>query len=344
MIQPRHDFYTELSMTTQKYRILSLSGGGIRGVMTALWLHRLEKKLGSPLYQHFDLVAGTSTGAILACAVAAGKSTEDMIRVYRDRGREIFPSQPQQFFNRLSRVISQGADAPRYDGKGLEKVLRDEFKDDRFNQLKIPTLITSYDLLDRAALVLKTTKVEHQDLPVWQVAKASASAPVYFPAQLLTLNGTLVPAIDGGVVANNPTACAIAEAVRFTSVLPAAEQIPLSRFVVASFGTGDVFNPLNKLADTAKIIRQSQEWGALAWVLPLIDVLFDGSADSVDYIARQLLEDSNYFRFQTPVPKDNGAIDDASPKNLTELMQIADRYLDLEGDLLLDRLVQALQF
>jgi uncharacterized protein len=322
-------------MSTQKYRILSLSGGGIRGVMTALWLHRLEKKLGSPLYQHFDLVAGTSTGAILACAVATGKSTEEMIRVYRDRGGEIFPSQPQQFFNRLSRVISQGADAPRYDGKGLEKVLRDEFKDDRFNQLKVPTLITSYNLLDRAALVLKTTKVEHQDLPVWQVAKASASAPVYFPAQLLTLNGTLVPAIDGGVVANNPTACAIAEAVRFTASLAPAEQIPLSQFVVASFGTGDVVKPIT--------VSQSQQWGALAWVLPLIDVLFDGSADSVDYIARQLLEDSNYFRFQTPVPKDNGAIDDASPKNLTELMQIADRYLDREGDLLLDRLVQALQ-
>ena len=322
-------------MSTQKYRILSLSGGGIRGLMTAVWLNRLEKKLGSPLYQHFDLVAGTSTGAILACAVAAGKSTEEMIRVYRDRGREIFPAQPQQFFNRLSRLFNQGADAPRYDGKGLEQVLRDEFKDDRFSELKIPTLITSYDLLNRAALVLKTAKAEHQSLPIWQVAKASASAPVYFPAQLLTLEGTTIPAIDGGVVANNPAACAIAEAVRFNSAPSASGQIPLSQFVVASFGTGDVARPIT--------ISQSQEWGALAWVMPLIDVLFDGSADSVDYIARQLLEDSNYFRFQTPVPKENGAIDDASPKNLTELTQIADRYLDMQGDALIDRLVQTLQ-
>lgn len=322
-------------MPTKKYRILSLSGGGIRGLMTAIWLNQLEKKLGSPLHQHFDLVAGTSTGAILACAVAAGKSTEEMIRVYRDRGREIFPAQPQQLFNRLSRFISQGADAPRYDGKGLEKVLRDEFKDDRFSTLKIRTLITSYDLLNREALVLKTNKEEHQPLPIWQVAKASASAPVYFPAQLLTLEGKTVPAIDGGVVANNPTACAIAEAVRATGGLPAAEQVSLSQFVVASFGTGEVTKPIT--------VSQSQQWGALAWVMPLIDVLFDGSADSVDYIARQLLEETNYFRFQTPVGEANSAIDDASPKNVAALIQIADRYLETEGNGLLDRLVQTLQ-
>ena len=280
-------------------------------------------------------MAGTSTGAILACAVAAGKSTEEMIRVYRDRGREIFPTQPQQVFNRLSRLFSQGADAPRYDGKGLEKVLRDEFKDDRFSTLKISTLITSYDLLHREALVLKTTKAEHQPLPIWQVAKASASAPVYFPAQLLTLNGETVPAIDGGVVANNPTACAIAEAVRFNGGLAAAEQSSLSQFVVASFGTGEAMKPIT--------VSQSQEWGALAWVLPLIDVLFDGSADSVDYIARQLLDEANYFRFQTPVGEANNAIDDASPKNIAALIQIADRYLETQGNGRLDQLVQALQ-
>lgn len=320
---------------TTSYRILSLSGGGIRGLMTAIWLNRLEQKLGSPLHQHFDLIAGTSTGAIIACALAVGKSTEEIVQLYRDRGREIFPPQPKQFFSRVTRVFSQGVDAPRYDGQGLEKVLRDEFKDDRFESLKVHTLITSYDLLHREALVLKTNKPEHQPLLVWQVAKASASAPVYFPAQLLTLAGEPIAVIDGGVVANNPTACAIAEAVRLNSGLAPEAQTSLAEFVVASFGTGEITQPIT--------VRQSQEWGALGWVIPLIDVLFDGSADSVDYIARQLLEEANYFRFQTPVREANPAIDDASPKNIADLTRIAERYLDDEADALLDRLVQALQ-
>ncbi|HEY9909144.1 MAG TPA: patatin-like phospholipase family protein [Thermosynechococcaceae cyanobacterium] len=320
---------------TTSYRILSLSGGGVRGLMTAIWLNRLEQKLGSPLHQHFDLIAGTSTGAIIACALAVGKSTEEIVQLYRDRGREIFPPQPKQFFSRVTRVFSQGVDAPRYDGQGLEKVLRDEFKDDRFESLKVHTLITSYDLLHREALVLKTNKPEHQPLLVWQVAKASASAPVYFPAQLLTLAGEPIAVIDGGVVANNPTACAIAEAVRLNSGLAPEAQTSLAEFVVASFGTGEITQPIT--------VRQSQEWGALGWVIPLIDVLFDGSADSVDYIARQLLEEANYFRFQTPVREANPAIDDASPKNIADLTRIAERYLDDEADALLDRLVQALQ-
>jgi patatin-like phospholipase/acyl hydrolase len=322
-------------MAEQRYRILSLSGGGVRGLITAVWLNRLEQKLGSPIAQHFDLIAGTSTGAIIACGLSAGIRAQAIVNLYQNRCREIFPDRIQRTLNRFTRLFDQGADAPRYDGQGLETVLKSVFGETRFGELPVFTLITSYDLLHREALVFKTNKPEHQSLPIWQITKASASAPVYFPAQIMELAGEPVPVIDGGVVANNPTACAIAEAVRLVEERQPAERINLSNFVVASFGTGETTKPIT--------LRQSQEWGALAWVIPLIEVLFDGSADAVDYIARQLLAEANYFRFQTPVGDAHDAIDDSSPQNVAGLIQIAEAYLATTGDALLDRLVDSIK-
>ncbi|HEY4732792.1 MAG TPA: patatin-like phospholipase family protein, partial [Gammaproteobacteria bacterium] len=76
---------------TEKYRILALDGGGIRGLITAVWLDRLEKKLTGPLYKHFDLIAGTSTGSILACGVAMGLSAGAIIDLYLNNAGAIFP-------------------------------------------------------------------------------------------------------------------------------------------------------------------------------------------------------------------------------------------------------------
>ena len=97
---------------TKRYRILSLDGGGIRGIITAVWLDRLEQALGGPLRQHFDLIAGTSTGGILACALARGTEAAKIVDLYRDRGREVFPDQAARLWSRITRTFSQGLSAP----------------------------------------------------------------------------------------------------------------------------------------------------------------------------------------------------------------------------------------
>lgn len=317
------------------YRILSLSGGGVRGLITAIWLNRLEQKLGGTIAPYFDLIAGTSTGSLIACAVAMGMKSDRIVDLYRTQSTTIFPAPVPRFFNRALRLFSQGFDAPRYDGRGLESVLRSAFGDTAFGTLQVRTLVTSYDLQNREALVFKTNKPEHQSIPIWEICKASSAAPVYFPAHLLRLNDRTLPVIDGGVVANNPTACAIAEGVRLSNEGSLEERVDLNQFIVASFGTGETTAPIT--------IEQSQNWGALGWVMPLIDVLFDGSADAVDYIARQVLADAKYFRFQTPVGRENGAIDDARPENLSGLTRIAETYLASTGDALLDQLVSTIR-
>lgn len=318
------------------YRILSCDGGGIRGLMTALWLSRLEKQLGGPLREYFDLISGTSTGSILGCGIAMGMPAEEILQIYLDRGTEVFPPFRSRFWERLQRTLSDGLSAPRYDGKGLEHVLRDAFGKTKFGELQVhPTLAISYDTFSRRPVVFKNTKTEHAELPVWEVVRSSAAAPVYFPAHVLNLGRAESPMIDGGVVANNPTACAIAEGVRHTRELYGPGKYDVSSFVVASFGTGQMTRRITA--------AQAREWGGLQWALPVLDVMFDGGSGAVDYIARQLLSDDKYFRFQCPLDEAYDDLDNATGENLNALMATAEDYLINGGDLIIQRLVEALQ-
>lgn len=303
------------------YRILSLDGGGIRGLMTAIRLKRLEDELGKPLHQHFDLIAGTSTGAILACGISKGIDVDRIIELYVDRGREVFPARASRWWSRATRLVSEGISAPKYDGEGLNKVLKGVFRTTMFGTLKIkPTLITTYDVLGREARVFKNDRPEYNTLRVWELCRASAAAPAYFPAHVMQVQGVELPLIDGGVVANNPTACAIAEGIRINSDPDNPDPRQIKDFVVASFGTGEATRPIS--------IAEAKEWGAAEWAIPLIDVLFDGSADSVNYIASQLIPRQSYFRFQTRLSDAYDDLDNADKTNLNALMRLASQYID----------------
>ncbi|HEY1068141.1 MAG TPA: patatin-like phospholipase family protein [Pirellulales bacterium] len=318
------------------YRILSCDGGGVRGLMTAVWLTRLEQKLGGRLRDHFDLVAGTSTGSILACAVSHGIPAEDIVSMYLQHGREVFPPLSDRFFGRLQRTLSDGVSAPKYDGIGLETVLQRVFGKTSFGDLEIrPTLVVSYDTFNRQALVFKNTRDIFASLPVWEVVRASCAAPVYFPGHVMKIGRADVPLIDGGVVANNPTACAVAEAVRCNWEAHGSDGPGIDDFVVASFGTGQTTRQIG--------IPQVRGWGGAEWILPVIDVIFDGVAGSVDYVAKQLLGDESYFRFQCKLEHAYDQMDNADPANLNALVSTAEAYLLQGGERQLDQLVKALQ-
>jgi patatin-like phospholipase/acyl hydrolase len=318
------------------YRILSLDGGGIRGLMSAIWLKHLQYELPKPLRHYFDLVAGTSTGAILACGISKGIDVDQIVDLYVKRGREVFPAASSRLWSRATRVLSDGLSAPKYDGAGLESVLKEIFGDTLFGTLGIrPTLITSYDVFGRQAMVFKSDRREYHSLRVWELCRASSAAPSYFPAHVMQVKGVDVPLIDGGVVANNPTACAIAEAVRRNKEPENNRPCEIDNFLVASFGTGQSIRHIS--------VEESQEWGASEWAIPMIDVLFDGSADSVDYIASQLIDRENYFRFQTRLSDAYDDLDNADTTNLHALSRLAIQYLEnAEGREKLERLVEKL--
>lgn len=301
----------------QARRILSLDGGGIRGLVSCIWLAAADTalreagKAGVP--GSFDLLAGSSTGAIIACGLGAGLSPEQLGELYRQHRHAIFPGIANRLWSRLGRTFSEGPSAPRYDAKGIERVLRDVFGDLRLGELAQPTLVTSYDTSRRRPVMFKSFKPEHADLRVWEICRASTAAPTYFPAHGMSVEGVPCSLIDGGLVANNPTACAIAEALRKDVNVDCSREL-----VVLSVGSGERNRPIP--------LAQAREWGALEWAIPIIDVLFDGNTDSVDYIAQQLVGDG-YFRMQAELVIGLDDLDDTSDTNLFALEAMARDYL-----------------
>ncbi|MCE7031533.1 patatin-like phospholipase family protein [Lysobacter sp. GX 14042] len=298
-------------------RILSVDGGGIRGLVSCTWLEGVEAALanaGKPgLTGSFDLLAGTSTGALVTCGLGLGWSPATLATLYRERRAEIFPGTPGKLWSRARRLFRHGLSAPRYDGRGLEAVLEEVFGDRRLGELQRPTLITSYDTLARRPVIFKSFLPEHADLRLRDVCRASTAAPSYFPAHGMEVDGKPCALIDGGIVANNPTACAIAEALRRDRGVSQCGEL-----VVLSVGTGERNQPIP--------LKAAQEWGAVEWAIPIIDVLFDGNADSVDYIARQLVG-KGYFRLQAELLAGLDDLDETSAAHIAALESLARDYL-----------------
>lgn len=301
----------------QARRILSLDGGGVRGLVSCIWLEAVQHALaaaGKPgLLKSFDLLAGSSTGAIIACGLGIGLDPATMATLYREQRHEIFPGMAGRLWSRAGRFFSTGPSAPRYDARGLEKVLKKVFGTTTLGQLKVPTMITSYDTISRQPVIFKSFNPAHRQLPVWEVCRASSAAPTYFPAHAMKVAGAVRSLIDGGVVANNPTACAIAEAMRKDRRVENSKEL-----VVLSVGTGERNRPIS--------LAEAREWGALEWATPIIDVLFDGNTDSVDYIAKQLVGDA-YYRMQTELRYGLDDLDDTSETNIIALERVAQDYL-----------------
>lgn len=298
-------------------RILSIDGGGIRGVVPSLWLDHMERGLVArgcgALTSQFDLLVGNSTGALIVAGLAAGKHPAELAQLYDEASRAIFPATPARILSRARRAPTQGISAPKFDGRGLDRVLRLIFGEMTLGELQHPTLLLTYDTLTRAPLWLRSYAPEHRDIPVWEACRGSAAAPGYFPGHCMRLGTRELSLIDGGVVANNPSVFAIAEALRIDPALSQPRDL-----LLVSLGTGRHAYPISA--------RDAGSWGALQWSMPILDVVFDGASDNNDVIARQLVGDG-YFRFQIALEKGSASLDDASADNLGRLREQAQAYL-----------------
>ncbi len=315
------------------HRILTLDGGGIRGLVSAIWLEALQARLHAAgkgaLHEHFDLIAGSSTGALIAMGLGIGMPAARITELYEHFGDEVFPGAAERLWSRLTRTFTQGLSAPRYSPKGLERVLKRVFGERTLADVSPRAMAIAYDTITRNPMFFKSYKPQHADIPLWEVCRAATAAPTYFPAHLATIERRRRALIDGGVVANNPTACAIAEAVRLNN------DASLKDIVLLSVGTGQTTRPISE--------REATTWGALEWAIPIIDVLFDGSADSVDYIASQILGNGYYFRLQAPLLRGYDDFDNVDRTNLLALRHTAEAHLDRpETQAQLDRLVALL--
>ncbi len=319
------------------FRILCLDGGGVRGVMPARILQKVEEQLGSPLKDHFDLIAGTSTGSILAAGIAIGKSPEELLNLYNDKGLKIFPYQNLFSLKRLPLILKYGISAPKFSDEGLIAALREQFEDKKLSDItpnhegatdSLKVLIPSYDTESRNPVIFKSWCHDrwYADVPVWEICVSSASAPTYFPAHRIEKDGKEYSLIDGGVCANNPVSCALAEAIKLlrqSSNQSAANVI--DQIKIISIGTGDPASPISW--------QKVRGWGLIQWGLHIADVFMDAPPDVHRYVAEQIIgNQSNYIRLQLPLKEPLLNMDDARESNLQALLKETDDYINQEQE------------
>lgn len=306
------------------FKILAVDGGGIRGIIPALILAAVEEQTKRPICDLFDLIAGTSTGGIIALGLVkpdnegrVEKSARDIVRLYEDEGMVIFPQTWRQ-------VLRMGAiRGAKYDPRGIDTTLRKYFGDTRLKDALKPVLVPSYDIEKQTTIFFKSWRA--RDDPSWdfamrQVARATSAAPTYFPPERIPCGDPLdyYALIDGGVVAGNPALCAYAEAIRMLR-----ESRSDASITVVSLGTGEIRSPLR--------YGSACVWGQVEWAQPVIDVVLQGSNSTVDYQLQQLLQadgpSPTYFRYQVELSRGSGDMDDASSRHLKSMIDITQDYL-----------------
>ncbi len=317
-------------------RVLSIDGGGIRGIIPATVLRYIEEQTGRPICDHFHLIAGTSTGGILATGLsqlADGKpvaSAGDLLGLYVDRGGEIFSR------SALKKIRSVGGlTDEKYSARSLTRALRGVLRDRWLGDVVSDLLVTAYDIENRRPHFFKSwrargerwdsdTKDEDagsRDFSLVDVVRSTSAAPTYFEPALVE-NRTRADEyalVDGGVFANNPSVCALASARRIY------KQDGNDIFVL-SLGTG--------LAQEAIEYDDAKDWGLVGWARKVIDIVFDGVSDAADYQLQQILGPQQAVRLDIDLgdPENDkkaprAAFDDASDENIALLVGRGEQLL-----------------
>ncbi|MDQ8045677.1 MAG: patatin-like phospholipase family protein [Solirubrobacteraceae bacterium] len=298
-------------------RVLAIDGGGIRGLLPGVVLAELERLSGHATHELFDLIAGSSAGGLVACALAvpgdnkgARWSADEVTGLFEREGARIF----RRTLGRSARTRF-GFSRPRYSDETLNEVLFDYCGPVRLRDATTGLMICSYDVERRTPVRFNSWAAQQDaghDRALWQVARATIAAPTYFAPMRLTPPGKHAPGslIDGGIVAHNPALLAAIEG---------ATMRPQEPVTIVSLGTGE----LNKRLRW----EEASTWGAVRWARPMIDMFFDASSSIVQEQLHRMLGERNH-RFQIPLTGCTEAMDDASPRNLAALRRNAELLIE----------------
>jgi uncharacterized protein len=331
----------------KKVRILSLDGGGIRGIIPATVIkyaeEYLQKKVpGTTIANHFDLIAGTSTGGILTgiyltpqddAKEKAKYTASEALDFYVKEGYQIFNESKLSNFIRLWGLLN----ATRYSPRNLERLLKEKLGDVLLSELMKPCLITTYNMTNKSAFFFTSREdTTKREFLVRDVLRSTSAAPTYFPpAKIKNLapDGDQSSAhminLDGGVFANNPMMCAYAEA-RNTNFKERNNNEPTaSDMYILSLGTGGGGFEL-------KNTERSNKWGLLKWGTVITSIMMDGSVDTVAFQMNEIHgtlqpgDPGNYLRVDAPQDaRDyNSDMADASPENIDKLLKAGEKTLE----------------
>lgn len=342
-------------MAHKKRFILSIDGGGVRGLIPLRILESLESRLAhrgvtAPMHKLFDLMAGTSTGGLIAAGLSApkpgGQSGEaaatiaDLREFYERDAREIFT---HSLSARLARALTNplGLFDETYDARPLEKLLKERFGWTSLASGLTRLVLTAYDIEKRKAVFMTNGLEENgskpEDYYFWEAVRATTAAPSYFePARIENLTSKQQDAmVDGGVFAKDPATAAYLEARKLGW--------DKDEVILLSLGTGQA-------ASRAFSYQDAVGWGALGWMqpskgVPILSIFADGQAQTASYQAAHLFQDLpnvTYYRIDGDLPADAEDMDNARPGNMIILNGTADRIIK-DHTVLLDSLADLLK-
>ena len=288
-------------------RVLSIDGGGIRGIIPAMVVAHIERKLGKPAHELFDLMVGTSTGGILALGLSrpgesrpAQFSARRVVKLYEEQGATIFEYSLWRKLRTVGGILDEA-----YSHEVLEDILGKYFAEATLGDCEVPTMVTSYDIQNRRTVFLKSWHADHWPLLCRDAARATSAAPTYFEPKPLDTGDVLSVLIDGGIFMNSPSVSAYAEARKL---------FPDDPIAVLSLGTGELTRPI--------VFEETRTWGSALWVMSLLDCMFDGVSKAADH-QMQLFLGERYQRLQTSLESASDDMDDASEDNIRNLKRTA---------------------
>ncbi|WP_455382789.1 patatin-like phospholipase family protein [Salinispira pacifica] len=333
-------------------RILSIDGGGVRGLIPSLVLEEIQRRLRSrgnmrPFHRIFDLMAGTSAGGIIALGLSLpevdpggkgfvrGKAALDISKItalFSARGLDIFPRGGLANLRSILQAFGE-----KYSADSLESMMAGLFGDVTIHDALTNLLITSYDIEERGPHMFKKRpkRRDKADLNFYMrdVARATSAAPTYFePAHIESVppNGNQYCLVDGAIFANNPALAAYIEARK---IFPHAR-----RYLIVSLGTGR--------AEHRFSYERIKDWGYLEWVSPRNGVpLFSLSSEGQSVaVVHQLsrIPDVEFYRLNGPLSDGaSESMDNASPENIERLTAAAMDIIS-DNDDLIDRICKRL--
>ncbi|KAM7259343.1 hypothetical protein ACFE04_015084 [Oxalis oulophora] len=337
--------------------VLSIDGGGIRGIIPATILAFLEsmlQKLDGPevrIADYFDVIAGTSTGGIVTAMLTAPSkenrplfAAKDIKDFYLEHSPKIFPQESGMFG--ASKVIMKTLQGPKYDGNYLHEIIREKLGDIQLHETLTNVVIPTFDIKHLQPTIFSSYQVKKNpsiDAKLSDICIATSAAPTYLPPHYFTTttdsSGEVIREfnlIDGGVAANNPALVAISEVTKeitrgnkdFFPIKP----MDYGRYLVLSLGTGSA--KLEKKYDA----QGAAKWGLMGWLLtsdqttPLFNIFAESSSDMVDFhlsaLFQALHSQQNYIRIQDDTLTGTlASMDVATKENLDNLVEFGENLL-----------------
>ncbi|XP_030934641.1 patatin-like protein 2 [Quercus lobata] len=326
--------------------ILSIDGGGIRGIIPSIMIEFLEseiQKLDGPearIADYFDIIAGTSTGGLVTCMLTAPNennrplfAAKDIKNFYLDHCPKIFPQHNRVITEAIKMVkILTG---PEYDGQYLHKILKEKLGDTHLHQTLTNVVIPTYDIKLRQTTIFSSYKVKKNpsmDALLSDICIGTSAAPTFLPAYYFETNDPKMGAInliDGGVGDDNPTKLAIGEAKK--EIIP-SKVITKVRFLVVSLGTGS--QKIENTYDANEVAKWAlQQWLTHKGESPLEDTLMEAKKDIMDldiWTDLQIFQSQQYYlRIQDDtLNRTISSVDIATKENLDNLVKVGEELLD----------------